>query len=137
MIGKISLLPLLVLGGTLLAAANPVFEEYEAVRQGLLADSLPAIQKAASELAAAARSVRQPAVAKQAGAVATARDLAAARAEFSALSDQMIKYRATLTGERPAIAYCAMEKKSWLQPRGNIGNPYLPTMRACGEFKNE
>jgi len=45
----------------------------------------------------------------------------------------VIKFRAA---GRPSVAYCSMEKKSWLQPAGTpISNPYLDGgMRTCGQF---
>jgi hypothetical protein len=49
-----------------------------------------------------------------------------------------VKLRASTPGDRPAVAYCSMEKKSWLQPRGEITNPYVAApMRACGEFRDK
>ena len=41
-------------------------------------------------------------------------------------------------GDKPVVAYCSMEKKSWLQPKGAITNPYVDAaMRACGEVKTQ
>ena len=47
----------------------------------------------------------------------------------------MIVYRnATSEEPRPVVAYCSMAKHSWLQPKGEIENPYFDaSMRACGE----
>jgi hypothetical protein len=30
-----------------------------------------------------------------------------------------------------------MVKKSWLQPKGQVGNPYDTAMAVCGELKSE
>ena len=115
-----------------------LFGNYENARQALLKASLPEVQSSARQLAATARAEKQPAVAAKADAVAAAKDIAAARTAFAALSDEMIKFRAAAPGDRPAVAWCSMEKKSWLQPRGAITNPYVAApMRACGELREK
>lgn len=63
-----------------------------------------------------------------------AKDLVAARAAFDELSQPMIGWRSAITGARPAVAYCPMVKKAWLQPQGTIGNPFDSSMPRCGEF---
>ena len=47
----------------------------------------------------------------------------------------MVRYRAEVEGERPAVGYCPMAAKSWLQLDGEeIGNPYYgQSMASCGE----
>lgn len=118
--------------------ANPaLFTKYESVRQSLLKQSLADVQKNASQLATDARKANQSAIAKQADAVAKSTDLDKARASFAALSDGMIQLRSKATGARPAVYYCSMAKKSWLQPKGLVGNPYEPAMPSCGELKAE
>jgi hypothetical protein len=75
------------------------------------------------------------AVAKHAAALAKAKDLGAARAAFWALSGPMIRYREMAGDEGPAVVYCSMEKKKWLQPEGEIGNPYTgQKMARCGQI---
>ena len=132
----------LILAVTLVALALPafaaqpdaIFTRYEEARQALLGGSIPAVQKAAQALATTA--AKQPAIAQKANALAKAADLTAARTAFAALSDEVIKYHSTVKGERPVVAYCSMVKKSWLQPAGEIGNPYVSAgMRTCGEIK--
>ena len=49
----------------------------------------------------------------------------------------MIKLRATVSGTRPSVYYCPMVKKSWLQPKGDVGNPYDKSMQMCGVLKEE
>ncbi len=116
--------------------ATHIFSNYENARQALLKSSVPDVQSSARQLAAAARAEKQPAIAAKAGAVAAAKDMASARTAFAALSDEMIRFRAGASGDRPAVAYCPMEKKSWLQPKGEITNPYVgPSMRGCGEIR--
>ena len=115
-----------------------LFSNYENARQALINTSLPQLQSSAKVLATTARAEKQPAIAAKADAVAASKDIASARAAFAALSDEMIKFRAAAAGDRPAVAYCSMEKKSWLQPKGEITNPYVASsMRACGEFREK
>ncbi len=118
------------------AAQQPLFARYEAVRQGLLKESIPEVQSSAKTLARAARGAKQAAIAERAEALAKTANIKDARNAFAALSDEMIKFRNSQSGDRPAVAYCTMEKKSWLQPKGKISNPYLdPSKQSCGEFK--
>ena len=118
------------------AANSPLFTRYEAARQALLAGKVADVQSAAKSLAAAARSSKQPAVAARANDVAKAATLASARTTFAALSDEMIRYRTAIHVKDPVVVYCSMEKKSWLQPKGAITNPYLDaSMRSCGEVR--
>ena len=127
---------ILLLALTLPAFANttPLFTKYESIRQGLLGNSLKNVQTGAKDLATAARSAKQTTIAAKADAVAKSNDLAKARASFAELSDEMIKIRAK---GAPAVYYCSMAKKSWLQPKGTVGNPYEPDMKTCGELKAE
>jgi hypothetical protein len=117
--------------------ANPtLFSKYETVRQGLLKNSLKDVQASAKQLAAAAAEAKNDEVAKAAADVAASTDLDKARETFGVLSDEMIKVRNTVTGERPGIAYCPMAKKSWLQTtKEAIANPYEPAMKECGMWK--
>jgi copper/silver efflux system protein len=115
---------------------KPLFPRYESVRQSLLSGSLKTAKSNAAALASDARSSSHPEIAAQADAVAGTDDIEKARLAFAALSDAMIAYRATTTSEpKPQVAYCSMAKHSWLQPKGNITNPYYadPAMRSCGE----
>lgn len=118
--------------------ANPtLFTKYESVRQSLLKSDLAGVQKNAAALAADAQKAKKATVAGFAQSVAKSGDLAGARRAFGALSDEMIKVRSTATGARPAVYYCSMVKKSWLQPKGQVGNPYDSAMAMCGELKAE
>ncbi len=119
--------------------ANPtLFAKYETVRQGLLKNSLKDVQTSAKTLADAATAEKNETIANAADAVAKSADLDKARAAFSSLSEEMIKLRADAKGDRPAIAYCPMVRKSWLQSKDDkIGNPYEPAMKECGMFKKE
>jgi hypothetical protein len=108
------------------------------VRQSLLSGSLKTAKPNAAALASDARASSHPEIAAQADAVAGTDDIEKARQAFAALSDAMIAYRATTSEPKPQVVYCSMAKHSWLQPKGNITNPYYadPAMRSCGEVKS-
>ena len=114
--------------------ANPtIFAKYEAVRQGLLKNSLKDVQSSAKALSTAATEAKNDVIAKAADTVATSPDLEKARAAFGLLSDEMVKLRADATGDKPGVAYCPMAKKRWLQSKKQeIANPYEPAMKECG-----
>ena len=119
-----------------LIAMTSLFDRYEAVRQSLLKASVADVQRSAKALADAAQAEKQSAIAGRAREVSSAATLKAARESFAALSGEMIRFRESQSGDKPAVAYCSMEKKSWLQPNGAIANPYVDAaMRACGEIK--
>ena len=120
-----------------LFAGSALFTKYETVRQSLLEGSLKSVQTNAAALATEAGKARKAEVAKTATAVAKSADLNAARVAFATLSDEMIKVRTAAKGDRPAVYYCSMVKKSWLQPKGQVGNPYDASMKMCGELKAE
>ncbi len=101
-----------------------------------MTQSVPKIQSAAAALAKDARAARQEAVAAKAVVLSKAATFPAAKSAFGALSDEMIRYRTTVRAKEPIVVYCSMEKKSWLQPRGTVVNPYVdPSMRGCGEVR--
>lgn len=121
------------------SAGQPsLFDRYEAVRHALLSGSLEDIHRTANDLADTASAVRQKRIAERAAALATAADLKSARDSFAMLSDEVIDYRDGRSGPRPVVVYCSMEKKSWLQPKGAINNPYVDaSMRSCGEIRKD
>ena len=121
------------------AAAHPLFPRYESVRQSLLSGSLDTVKSNAAALASDARASKHPEIAAEADAVAKSPDIDKARDAFAKLSDAMITYRPTAPEEpKPQVVYCSMAKHSWLQPKGEITNPYYadPAMRSCGEVKS-
>jgi hypothetical protein len=118
-----------------LFADTTLFSKYEAVRQGLLKEKIADVQSGAKALAEAATENAE--VARAATAVANASDIKAARTAFATLSDEMIKVRNATKGDRPAIGFCPMVNKSWLQERGEIGNPYDSAMAKCGMLKKD
>jgi hypothetical protein len=114
-----------------------IFISYEEARQALLKQSLRDLKTAATHISVAAHSADQHKIAELAADLEKAADITTARAGFAKLSDEVIKYRETrCCGDKPVVVYCSMEKKSWLQPGGEIGNPYVTAaMRKCGEVK--
>ncbi|HET7437293.1 MAG TPA: CusA/CzcA family heavy metal efflux RND transporter [Thermoanaerobaculia bacterium] len=116
---------------------RPLFPRYDAIRMALVSDSLPDARTHAKELAALARDDGRESIAARADAVAEAAELDAARDAFAKLSDAMIAYRNESKEEpRSVVAWCAMAGHSWLQPKGEISNPYLNgSMRRCGEVR--
>ena len=118
--------------------AAPLYPPYEAVRQALLADSLERTKSAAAALGSDAQRDKESRVAATAAAVAKSADIGAARQSFAELSEAMIAYRSA-SGEtpKPQVVYCSMVKHSWLQPLGEITNPYYAdaAMRGCGEIR--
>lgn len=120
------------------AGQTKLFEKYEAVRQALLSGSLDDVQRTADDLGDAARAEKQNAIAERASALAAAANLKGARDSFAMLSEEVIRFRDARSGNRPVVVYCSMEKKSWLQPKGAITNPYMDeSMRSCGEVRKD
>lgn len=120
---------------TATAGRDPILSSYETARRALIDGSVTRVQKAANQIATAAHEAEEHAIAERSSDLFTARDLTAARQAFAALSDEVIEYYETTGVDRVAIAYCDVEKKSWLQPAGRIGNPYVDLdRRRCGEF---
>jgi hypothetical protein len=132
-----------------------LLEPYEAVRLALAADSVEGVANHArqietilqrlSEQWSAQRAGVEPRQADEARALlpemktaalqlAIAESLPAARDAFYALSKPLVRWHSMATGEVPVVAYCSMSKRSWLQPAGEIGNPYFgESMLQCGE----
>ncbi len=136
-----------------------IVDDYEAVRLALLNDKTDGIAEHAEAIRATAAALvgnfsaeragvaaenaggvkaLLPDVVEAAGRLAGAGDIAAARKAFFLLSKRLARYREMVRGERPAVAYCPMVKKSWLQPLGEIGNPYHgQSMPRCGKIVSE
>ena len=120
------------------AGQTKLFEKYEAVRQALLSGSLDDVQRTADDLEDAARAEKQNAIAERGSALAATANLKAARDSFAMLSEEVIRFRDGRSGNRPVVVYCSMEKKSWLEPKGAITNPYVDqSMRSCGEVRKD
>lgn len=118
---------------------DQIFVAYEHARQALLNESISDLKAAAHHIGIVAVDAGQTRIAEQAAGLERATGIKSARTAFAALSDEVIKYRGSrCCGAKPVVVYCSMEKKSWLQPAGEIGNPYLEaSMRKCGEVKEQ
>lgn len=132
---------------------------YEAIRLALVADGTDGVADHAQALADEARSLAKKfdagrasvaaeqqdaciqsltAIGGAASGLAKAESLDAARTEFAKLTEPMMAYRDMMSGVRPMVVYCPMVKKSWLQPDGEIGNPYAgDAMARCGVVKSK
>ncbi len=109
-------------GAKILAELRALEADFSASRAGIRVDAAEKVEKKLPEMIAAARSL------------AAASDLAGARDALYALSKPMVHWREALTADdRPAVAYCSMHKRSWLQEGTEIGNPY-GGMPRCGSI---
>lgn len=131
-------LAFLVLAPAVIARPADLFSAYEQTHQALVRQSLTDVQDAAKQLAAAARGEGQNEMARRVDTLAAAPDLPSARNAFGAVSVTAVQYRNSLSGARPRVAFCSMEKKSWLQPTRKISNPPLdPDMVGCGQLVDD
>ena len=126
------------------APAGPiasVLANYDRIQASLAGDSLAGVADAAgaiAKLAASDPAKALPAeIAAQAGALAQAQDLAAARESFKQLSASLISFlERRHVGTGYLVVYCDMAKASWLQKETTVRNPYYgKSMLKCGEVK--
>ncbi|HTX66677.1 MAG TPA: hypothetical protein VMD31_12965 [Opitutaceae bacterium] len=131
-------LALVAAAGRLHAAepAAALLPLYERVSAALVADSLTAARDSAQALAAAATAAHQTDVAAAAGQVAGAKDLAATREAFKALSRQAVILARHERGW--FIVNCPMADADWVQRTRQIANPYFgQSMPSCGTVTEE
>lgn len=136
-------------------AFDQVVEHYEAARLALINDTTDGIAERGRDIKAvldqlsskwspaaagvgvhAAEEVRDslPELSEAATALSTATSIEAARDAFYDLSKPLVRWRKAAEGDKPVVAYCSMAKRSWLQPEGELGNPYYgQSMLRCGE----
>ena len=134
---------------------DALFEHYEPIRQALvddsidgLADKARALEGEAEELFASLTPAKAgvdsedvaaieellPEIAQEAAILAETESLEQARAAFYQLSMLMVRYHSKTPVDGVVVAFCPMKKRSWLQPEGEIGNPYSgQAMPRCGE----
>ena len=155
---------LLLIPGVIWAktAATPFSElsnHYEAIRQALLIDSMEGVTEHGQGIqdltqvliedfdAAKASIPEQDAetfrttleeIQSAASGLSSVDSLTSAREVFFTLTKPMARYR-KLTGDQDTvIAYCPMAQRSWIQPEGEIGNPYFgQEMPKCGDVVEE
>ncbi len=128
---------------------------YDSIRRALLADSLLGVSDHAKALQDKASSLRQNISAQEVGvsaedfeivvgaleeiasaaqSLAETDELEPAREELFLLTRPMAKYRQLSGDETTIVAYCSMAQKAWIQPEGELGNPYMgQRMPRCGE----
>lgn len=149
----------LLIGSPLCAADDRTFERvmehYEPIRLALLGDSMDGVNENGRAIAAELRALDVDFRPDRAGVtgdtaavvqakltemiaaadtIADAESLEAARDGLYALSKPMVRWREGVSQSgRPSVAYCPMHKRSWLQPGGEIGNPY-GGMPRCGSI---
>lgn len=155
----------LVIAGAqnLQAVETDAFEElvdhYEQIRQALLHDVTEGVAEHAATIERVAEGLTQdldagragvedskvsevadllPDLQQAAAALAAAEGIDAAREALGQLTKPLVRYRELVEGERPVVAYCPMANKAWLQPAGELGNPYYgQSMARCGEIVSE
>jgi hypothetical protein len=132
-----------VAGQGLADPAKSVLEHYVAIQKELAKDSIKDVNENATAIAKAVKTDEtkkfSPDVAKQADALAQAKDLKKAREAFKPLSESLVKYVADSKAGKGTYheAYCPMAKASWLQTEKEVRNPYYgKSMLDCGELKN-
>jgi hypothetical protein len=113
------------------AAARQLQGEVAALRQ---APAAPAAEVPPEKLAAVTALL--PELEKASAQLAAAKDLAAARDAFYAVSQPLVRWHAATGRADTVVAYCPMAKRSWLQPKPELlGNPYYgKQMLRCGNF---
>lgn len=156
---------LLLLPGLTMAEATEatpyrsMVSDYEAIRRALLSDSMDGVENSATALKSKAMALQKKLTAEIAGVsvdevesleeilraieasaerLAEQADVDRAREEFFVLTKPMARYR-KLTGDPDTlVAYCSMSQKAWVQPKGELGNPYMgQKMPRCGEVVGE
>ena len=127
----------------LMEPVKSVYDHYLAIQTELAKDSVKGVSEHANAIAKAVKGdemkMLSPDVAKQAEALAKAKDLKSAREAFKPLSTSLIKYLADHKAGKGTYheAYCPMVKSSWLQKETEIKNPYMGSeMLSCGVLKN-
>ncbi|MEM7351609.1 MAG: hypothetical protein AAF657_12510 [Acidobacteriota bacterium] len=158
------LLALLITGGASAAAAadepaetatSQVLQHYEAIRHALVADTIEGVRDPARAIDSLFADLEADWSAERAGVdpeqsddarvllpelrqaaadLARAETLEATRDAFYALSKPLVRWRKVALGDLPVVVYCSMARRSWLQPKGDLGNPYHGhSMERCGE----
>ena len=137
--------------GTALAQ---VFHHYEQIRLSLIEDSNKEVTADAAKIHHALKAMADdfdpdalnfkadkadqakalfPELIAAAAAIEATTNLDSARDAFYELTKPLVRLRSVVTGDLPVVAYCPMAKRSWLQPKGELGNPYYgQSMLTCG-----
>lgn len=106
--------------------AGGLLTNFEAAKTGVPEGDVAVLEAALQEIESAASKL------------SAAGDLTSAREAFFALTKPMAKYRKLAGDDETIVAYCPMAQKAWIQPEGEIRNPYLgQEMPTCGEVVGE
>jgi len=159
-----SLILMVTLGvGQTLAGESSAFDgmltHYESIRQALLNDNTDGVgenarhireltQRLESDFDEQAAGIQPdragdlrtllPTIRETSAVLTEAETIADARSAFGKLSKAMARYRQMTADPHSAVAFCSMAQEVWLQPNGEIGNPYYgQSMARCGEFVSE
>jgi len=122
------------------AVYREISGHYEAIRQALLHDTTEDIARHAESIMeiASGASEQYPAIKDSAAKLQSSGTLAEAREAFGELSKPMVRLRQMISNPESVVVYCSMAKKAWLQPEGEIGNPYYgQSMARCGKIVSE
>ena len=140
-------------------AFDPVLGPYDGIHQSLAADSTDGVAEQAASLAKELDALATGLTADEAGVsgdeldavkghvsdaasaakeLAAAGDIEAARDAFGDLSEALVAWR-TLSDSGPAVAYCPMVKKHWLEADAEtLENPYYgSSMLRCGSIQSK
>ena len=119
-----------------------IVDPYLKIQEALASDRVDGVRANAGDLATAATALGAPAMKIDTSAVqlASAADLADARAKFGVLSEAIDTYMTGMKLNPPEgvrVAFCPMVLKPWMQQDGSLKNPYYGSqMLTCGSFRN-
>ena len=122
--------------------SHAVVDPYLKVAEALASDKVDGVRANAGDIATAATRLGGLAFKIDTAALqlASADDLEDARAKFGVLSEAIDAYMAgqhLTPPEGIRVAFCPMVLKPWLQPDGELRNPYHGSqMLTCGSFRN-
>ncbi|MCB9557988.1 MAG: DUF3347 domain-containing protein [Deltaproteobacteria bacterium] len=131
-------------------AMQPVLTKYLAIQSALASDSTASVANHAKQISLLAKKISAKGLkgehAKQyaqlpqklvaaAATLAKAKDVAAMRESFKALSRPMALWATLSKPSDVNVVFCSMAKASWLQRDKAVRNPYYgKKMLACGEI---
>jgi hypothetical protein len=122
--------------------SRAVIDLYLKIQLALFNGNTDELRMHAGNIATAASALGAPAMKISSAALqlASAGDLADARAKFGTLSETIDTYMTGLQLRPPEgvqVAVCPMVNKPWLQEGSTLANPYYGSaMPTCGSFRN-
>ena len=119
---------------TVFAAGNvKELNDYTDIQTLLAKDTFLGVPSAAQQLSSDAQDNHHPALAKAASQLALAKDIKSARAQFEAVSKEVLPLAKADKSKNFEVVYCPMKKARWVQKTGSIANPYYGSdMLECG-----